>query len=375
MAGNATQTPASPDPANFSTVEEFAEAVYAACPTNFSQAAYLFDDEHNPQLSSAYLGGRDIQFYKLGQSNTGVAFVGTFSPTLKNASDNNDPCLNRFVLDSYFGLKNLTNAGVTQVLFDTSSNGGGFTVLSQILQRLVTGESFENQTNFEFVYRKSPLADALVEAHIHNMSAETAGGLWSPEISHNATSEADLSNTTNFFVPGTQRQVNGHTLYKSNLLYESLDDLESYSKLLNISDSPPFPAMDLAFTGNGLCGSACAEFANFLIEYYNGRGYIFTPKPERPIEFQAFAASTSSTSALIIAEADSLNIGEDILPRLKYQGLLGISVRAAITPVTVPGEFLQYRSFPAQDRYSRTLEQYVDPIANWEYVASQAFKS
>lgn len=352
------------------TIDEAAQALYASCPVeNF--ARYQLADQYNPLLSTSYLGGRDIQFYTLrNDSSVGVMYVPTFSPE----GNNTVACRNRYVYDAYLGLRNLTQAGVTKLLIDTSNNGGGNIALTQWLQRLITGEKYLSYVNFQSLLRKAPLSEALVDAHIANPDAES--GSFSPSYFRNGGngSLVDLSNSTDFFEPGQQRNINGQTLYTSNPISDSLDNIVEYDETFNLSDEAPFPPMDVVFTGNGLCGSSCSSFTNFLIEYYNATAYVSAARPANDIEFQSFAAGQVTTSGNLYEEAKAVGLNDTtLLPELIIRGTFSFALRAALSPNIAPGEFLQYRRFPAQNRYSLTFDQYNDIIGNWEYVASKVF--
>lgn len=94
-------------------------------------------------------------FFSIPNTKTGVIFMPTFLP---DPATNN--CVVRYFVDLVFGLRNFTSAGIENVLIDTSNNGGGAVVLSQVAQVLFTGQRFQNEANFESVLRRSPLSEA-----------------------------------------------------------------------------------------------------------------------------------------------------------------------------------------------------------------------
>lgn len=351
-------------------VDKLVREAYAMCPT-VPGAKYKYDS--SPQASNSYLGGRDIQFYALGDDKkTGIIFIPTFGPVDSTTNESSDQCTSRFVADLYLGFKNFTKSGVEKILIDTSNNGGGEVVLNQFLQRYITGEQYEVDLNFDTLLRKSPLAQALLEANIQNASEMTTGNVFFPGKYRNGTSiivaDADLFN------PGNSYTINGQTLETSNEIMDDIQTIDAYEGPLNITNTPPYSPAEIVFTGNGLCGSACSSFANFLIEYYNATAYIASGRPQNPIEFQAFAAGQATTSEAIFTEAGSVNITDyTLLPPLAVIGKFGFAIRGAISPNIAPGTFLQYRSYPAQHTYGLTTERFLDPIANWKYVASQVF--
>jgi hypothetical protein len=97
------------------------ETLYRTCPPVRTSTVWPFPSSvSDPTRNTAYLGGRDIQFYALdasrtGGTKTGVIYVTTFDPQPAESS-----CFNRYVLDIILGLQNFTQAGVERILVDTS---------------------------------------------------------------------------------------------------------------------------------------------------------------------------------------------------------------------------------------------------------------
>lgn len=352
-------------------VNSLISEAYSGCPSVPTAPKYQY--QNSPVNDSAYLGGRDIQFYSLGdEKKTGVIYVPTFGPVDSNTGETSDACTERWVVDLYLGFKNFTKARVEKILIDTSSNGGGQVLLNQFFQRYLTGEKFEIDLNFDTLLRKSPLAQGLLAANIKNGNNDTSNNIYYPAKYRNGSSL--IAASTDIFNPGNLYTINGETLETSNELMDDVQTIDQYEGPLNISDTPPYSPSQIVFTGNGLCGSACSSFTNFLIEYYNATAYIAAGRPQNPIEFQAFAAGQATSSEDILKEAVSVNYTDyATLPPLQVKGKFGFAIRGAISPNIAPGTFLQYRSYPAQHTYGLTTEQFLDPIKNWKYVASQVF--
>jgi hypothetical protein len=275
------------------------------------------------------------------------------------------------MVDLIQGMDNFTTSGVESVLIDTSNNGGGVIVLNQLAQRLFTGAKYEQDNNFHNVLRDSPLAQALAKRTL-DVGARTAQ--YSP--TRYRQGDSLLSSGSNLFSPGASREVNGQTLQMSNELQTSIRFLEILYDRYSLPTEAPFAPENIVFTGNGLCGSSCSSFTNFLVEYYNASAYISTGHPDRPIEFQAFAAGQSTDSANVYADAVDIGFTQtSLLPPLQVVGSYGFTIQGGLSPNLAPGEFLQYRSYPAQGRFGLTQDMYSSPLTKWEYVASQVFGS
>lgn len=364
-----TGTSTSSLPSSFSAL---ATSAYRGCPSIPSAASYPLTGSDNPLGSNAYLGGRDVMFFVLPNSTpkTGVMALTTFDPTDSQGASS-DACLFRFMVDLIQGMDNFTTAGVESVLIDTSNNGGGVIVLNQLAQRLFTGSKYEQDNNFHNVLRDSPLAQALAK-RTQDVGATSAQ--YSPNRYRDGSSL--LSASANLFSPGSSKPVNGQTLQMSNELQTSIRFLEILYERYNLPTEAPFAPENIVFTGNGLCGSSCSSFTNFLVEYYNASAYIATGHPDRPIEFQAFAAGQSTDSANVYADAVDIRFTDtSLLPPLQVRGSYGFTIQGGLSPNLAPGQFLQYRSYPAQGRFGLTQDMYSSPLKKWEYVASQVFGS
>jgi hypothetical protein len=85
-------------------------------------------------------------------------------------------------------------------------------------------------------------------------------------------------------------------------------------------------------------------------------------------------AGQAYTTAAVYADAAELGFNNSaLLPPLNHAGSFGFAIRAGISPNIAPGEFLQYRSFPAAKRFALTPARYSDQIESWTYIANKAF--
>lgn len=312
-----------------SIITDTTAQAYAQCPIDTTAARYQYTN--SPQSGIEYLGGRDIQFYALGDDKkTGVIYLSTFQPRLPASQDptgsSSEACTNRFIVDTYLGFRNFTKAGVERIMTDTSNNGGGSVALNQFLQRYLTGDDYEVDLNFATLLRKSPLAEALLEVNLEAGQTEaTSRNIYQPGQYRNGTAKVPVNE--DIFDPGNQYTINGQTLFTSNFLQDDIQIIDTLENALNISDTPPYSPSEIVFIGNGLCGSACSSFTNFLIEYYNATAYITSGRPQNPIEFQTFAAGQATTSSLIYEEAATVGFTDDeLLPPLKVKGEFGFSI-------------------------------------------------
>ena len=347
---------------------EWISSIYASCPIDPS--ATIFQFENDPTTTTAYIGGRDNQFFQLNDTVTGVIYIPTFQP----AGDDINSCSIRWILDSIYGLQNMTARGVQKVLIDTTNNPGGSVRLNQVLQRLLTGDELLEENNFDSVIRNADLSNEMVNVYLSDPLASDSD--FSPYTYRNDTSLVDLGNSTDYLEPGGYMEINGETLYTSDLLRDSLDLVLQIVQLFNISSEPPFPPENIVFTGNGLCASACSSFTNFMIEYYYATAFVDCARPNRPIEFQTCAGGSTISSSSLYNDADVLGLDPgSLLPQLEVNGTLNMAFRGSLSPNIAPGQFLQYRTYPAQDRYVLNTDQYLDPITNWGYVASQAWEA
>lgn len=306
------------------------QQLYFECPPNTQTATWPFPADTDPTRSPNYLGGRDIQFYKLDKAktnnvNTGVIFVTTFSPAPADAY-----CFNRFILDTVLGLQNFTKAGVERIVVDTSNNGGGYVYLSGILQLALAGGQYEPDLNFEVLFRKAPMSVAAVEAY-NQRPYTSIPGYWSPASLLDADSARPLSLTTNWMEPGVDFEVPPGTLKASNKVQFAPED-----SLNQIETGPagiaPFTGSEIIFTGNGLCGSACGGFTSFLAEYKNTTALISTARPAKEMTYTAFTSGNAVSSYYVDQELVGLGIPvTEYRPNLTTVAELGFSLSGSLS--------------------------------------------
>lgn len=285
IAGTGTNSTTDPvtetTPPSMEDFNRLAQSAYRACPRASNRVGVTVSTSNDPTRSSSYLGGRDVSFYTVsnGTGKTGVVFLSTFAPEPAT-----EACFIRFYVDMVFGLRNLSQAGVRNILIDTSNNGGGYIVLSQIAQLLVAGQKFQNEANFESVLRRSALTEAILQRFIDTPRLANSTSTFNPSTYRNNTSLTTFPRDYNYFNPGREYSINGVNLRTSNLLRDSLEQVVLLDMLSDIPDVSQFAPENFVFIGSGTCGSACASFSNFLIEYYQGTGYIQSSQPSKPIE-------------------------------------------------------------------------------------------
>ena len=155
--------------------------IYETCPIAQHTLRWPLKAEQDPTQTPAYLGGRDIQFYVLDDTKTnsvktGVMHIATFAPEPEGSDPQDiEPCIDRFILDTVLGVRNLTAAGVTNLVIDTTNNGGGYADLSALVQRALGGSEYAQQVNFEQVSTKDPLTQDALEAMLATNDEEILG--------------------------------------------------------------------------------------------------------------------------------------------------------------------------------------------------------
>lgn len=346
-------------------------SVYTYCAPDADYTEWPLASAVNPLRRSEYLGGRDIQFYQLqasrtGGVSTGVIFLGTLEPEPMLQD-----CLDRFILDIVLGLQNFTEAGVERVIIDTSNNPGGYVYFSGLLQLALAGGQYEPELNFEVLYRKSPMSEDAVAAHVANTRLPIT--YWDP-IRNLDSDGQQLSASDNWMNPGTDVTIGNSTLRASNRVQFAPEN--SISDVTGINRIAPYASNEIVFTGNGLCGSACAGFTNFLAEYKNTSAYINSGQPNEDITYTAFGSGNAVSSLAVDEQLPELGLDiTNYRPNLLTTATFAYSLSAGLSPNISPGEFLQYRTLFANSVYSLTAEEYVDPIVRWERVANQGFHS
>lgn len=336
-----------------SSLDDDAKQQYELCPIDPAEPHPL---KHDPNNSTAYLGGRDVLFYHLPEYKAGVIVAPTFSPK--------GICAKRMTLDMILGFRNLTARGVENVIWDPSSNSGGARDLGLMMSRLFAGKALEKELGFGAPYRETNLTIALAQMErAQNKSAFFSAASWrSGDSSTTWSIDQDILN------PGLHLNISGHDVHLSEPLFDPIDFLKSYPG--ELPDNAPFKKIVVA--GNGVCGSTCSTTANFLTYYLNATTFVQTAKPNEDIQYQSFAGGTLMTSDNLYQIQSILNVSTSIIPaQPKVQGHFSVAVRGTIKPDT--NEFWQYVNKPADRRFAPTAEMYQDPMAMWSYIAKESF--
>ena len=353
---------------NGTSTMNLARWTYDTCPigTPDPQDGY---GAHEPMLNDAYLGGRDVQFYNLG-NGVGLVYPATFQVEPVNGASH---CFSRYVVDAFLGVQNFSNAGITKILIDTSGNSGGRINLARILELVILGPEYLDYNSFNAFFRKSPVGEAIMQATNTNQIKNFT--LINPS-EHRSGFNVQSLGFTDIFSPGVNRTANGVTFETSNIISDALDIFKPLDRQFNFSTLPRFNPANIEFIGSGLCGSACGLFTNFLVEFGNVTGYMHTPIVNGSIGMAAVTTLSAVDSAGVYAEMQSTGAAvsyPDLVPKPLVKGMMGFTIKSPLSLYLAPDVPLAYRPVLAKRTYQMTEEFYNDPMAEWRYVASQVF--
>ncbi|KAL0578818.1 hypothetical protein V5O48_003186 [Marasmius crinis-equi] len=235
----------------------------------------VLPDPFRPNLSQ--LAGSDdvLKNYILPDSNTGVMFVGSFSPE----------DFDQFQADVVAAVDAFKAAGVTHLLVDLTDNGGGFVCLGQFLFQYLAGAKI-GYPGFVSTTRGNELAKKIVAADIAlgndvNLGIFYSGDNWAFLNGTQMPSSYDYIDPTDPF------KINGVNDPTSQRFHDTCE--LSFSQ--KVPEEPPFDPSNIAIVGNGNCASTCAMFSTLMNERLGTKIAVFGGRPGQNIEFKGMAGN------------------------------------------------------------------------------------
>ncbi|KIY70218.1 hypothetical protein CYLTODRAFT_488261, partial [Cylindrobasidium torrendii FP15055 ss-10] len=316
-------------------------------------------DEYHPTLPPvANATSGVIKSYILAENNTGVMFVGSFSPSNFNA----------FQYDVVAALDSFKQAGVTNLIIDLTNNGGGYVCLGDFLFQYLAGASQFPYSGFESTSRGNELAQKI-------LAADIALGLNSSFTFYTADNYAFLNGTImpadyNYFDPLDYTNVNG----LHDPLSQRYHDTCEVSYVVDMPAEPPFALENIGIVGNGNCASTCAMFSALMYEQIGTKIAIFGGKPGEQMEYKGMAGNQVLDWADLASEIKTADLENDPLspPDLYIDGDFRVNWRTGYSWIEkeLP---IAYRSEHPQYRFPYTNATYNNPQNLWEFAEKTFF--
>ncbi|KAF9205477.1 hypothetical protein BGZ49_003966 [Haplosporangium sp. Z 27] len=196
-----------------------------------------------------FVDGNNTAVYQLkSKPNVGILVL----PTMEV-----DPSTEVPAVQSY--LHKLAKLGVTNVIIDTSKNGGGSVDFAAYIVDLFFPTHSKRKTSHLSRLKVSAAATALTNANLANTSIPT---YYNPEMLADPTT--DLPLTINPFLTPVQMTINGVTAEYTHKYYLDYDLTP-----LNQSETYPWSgdASKITILTDGQCGSACGMMSDFFMGY------------------------------------------------------------------------------------------------------------
>ncbi|KAI0251831.1 hypothetical protein BJV78DRAFT_1282078 [Lactifluus subvellereus] len=308
-----------------------------------------------PTLSPTNGSTGSVKSFILPGSKTGVMFVGSF---LGNYT--------QFPIDVEAAVNEFKASGVTNLVIDVTSNGGGFICLAMFLHQYLGGLE-AGASGFNTTSRANLLAQKIVEAEI-------AQGLNASFSKYSPDNWAFSNNTHmplnhNYLNSTVPHFVNG----RSDPTSQRFTDL-CPAPVVRFPDTPPFDLSKVVIVGNALCASACAQFATVMFERHQTKIVTFGGDLSRPIEFKGMAGSQVLEWAELDSEIKTAGLKNDPLapPDLLVNANMRHNWRTAYSFLDEKTP-IQYRSERSQYRFPYTAETYMNPQKVWTFIEQKFF--
>ncbi|KAF5339039.1 hypothetical protein D9758_014119 [Tetrapyrgos nigripes] len=261
-----------------------------------NSSAIGLPEQFLPTIPSVDGSSGVIKNFLLPDNETGVMFVGSFSP------DDFD----QFQKDTVDAIDSFKAAGVTRLLIDLTNNGGGFVCLGQFLFQFLAGAQI-GYPGFVSTNRANPLAQKIVAADIALGNDDT-------DTFYSADNFAFLNDTQmpasfDYIEPSAPFQING----KQDPTSQRFHDTCQLEFSQDVPDEGPFPPENIAIVTNGNCASTCAMFSTLMNERLGTKIAVFGGKPGENVEFKGMAGNQVLEWSDLDSEIKTARVKDDPL--------------------------------------------------------------
>ncbi|KAF8607362.1 hypothetical protein BDV93DRAFT_553078 [Ceratobasidium sp. AG-I] len=309
---------------------------------------------YQPTQPDVISGTGVIKAYILPDNKTGVLMVGSFGGDYVG-----------FQNDTVAALAKFKAAKLTQLIVDTTGNGGGYVCLGEFLINALVGTSF-GYAGFESTMRAGPLARKIVASDI-------AQGI--DYMNYSPNQWAFLNNTPqpanyNYMEPPTNFTINGSKDAVSKRFH---DICTPYN--VDLPAEPAFPASKIIIVGNGECASTCALFTAEAYEKLGIKVATFGGNPGQAMNFNGMAGNQVLEWADLDSEIKTAGLKNDSLapPDLLVNANYRVNWRYAYSWQN-KSEPLAFHVERANYRIPYTADTYINPQNLWAYVAKTYLK-
>ncbi|KAF9205476.1 hypothetical protein BGZ49_003965 [Haplosporangium sp. Z 27] len=197
-----------------------------------------------------FVDGNTTAVYQLkSKPNVGILVL----PTMEVDMDTEVPAVQA-------RLDKLAKLGVTNIIIDTSKNGGGYVPFAAYIVNIFFPSQDKRKTSHLSRFKVSSAATALAAANLANIDLPT---YYNPQAML-ADPTTDLPLTINPFLKPVPITINGVTAEYTNKYYLDYD-----LSLLNQKTTYPWTgdASKVTILTDGQCGSACGMMTDFFMGY------------------------------------------------------------------------------------------------------------
>ncbi|KAJ4483317.1 hypothetical protein J3R30DRAFT_3285060 [Lentinula aciculospora] len=312
-----------------------------------------------PALNESY---NVAQFYMLNDNATGVLALGSFSAA-------NFSAFQHSLLD---GLVKLKSLGSTRLVVDVTNNGGGFICIAHWLHRIIIGSkaTTEPQAGLDTTIRAGPLAQLIVRRIVKDDMDPDTLLYYNPTQWTNA-SHVPFTAETEWLNPLQNLTINGHEDNFSQRLGQECQpfDVEPPQKGL-------FIAKDVVIISNGRCASSCSLFSITMSKLEGVRTVVVGGKQETPQQYCGVVGGQSTDFSTIDTEIKSVRLKNNTLapPDFMANIVQGITWRLGYA-IDDPLEPEEWQNHPADINLPLTMEMVNRPVAIWEAVSNEVFRT
>ncbi|KAG0213429.1 hypothetical protein BGX28_004485 [Mortierella sp. GBA30] len=214
-------------------------------------------------------------------------------------------------------LTELANRNVTNIIIDTSGNGGGDVAFASLLVTAFFPTQVKDTSAHLARFRDTPAAAALAGADLKDTNYSS---YFDPETLADVTTEQAIK--TNIFLDGVNLTVNGRVAEYTKEFYMDyqLEEIDQTIKYPWSGD-----ASKITILTDGQCGSACGMFSELMVSKHGVKAVAVGGYSKKELSMFSFAGASVFGLDQLVGEFEKLSV-PPTLQYLPYKGTVRVSM-------------------------------------------------
>ncbi|KAG0346427.1 hypothetical protein BG005_000744 [Podila minutissima] len=225
--------------------------------------------------------------------------------------------LNDTITFMQHGLSELAARNVSRIIVDTTGNGGGYTIMVNLLPTIFFPTQDKTLHSHLAEYRVSTAVQALTSADLASLTVDTT---FEPRTYLNRTTHASF--TTNFFLDPVNKTLNGREAEYTQKVFGDAP-LEWVDQTITYPWTNDSSKITILTDGN--CGSACGMATDIFVSVHGVKAVAVGGYPGDDLSMFSYAGASVKTVDEIIGNFEELNVTAPFA-RLPYKGNFRVTI-------------------------------------------------